>query len=104
MAFIDKEKAQIFFRTECLAKYPASFANGLLAAADQLANMPAADVAEVVHGEWEKVRVVSEEYGHSQVYYQHKDCKISPTELYESPYEHCPRCGAKMDGKEDENV
>lgn len=33
-----------------------------------VAEQPTADVAEVVHGEWEKVRVVSEEYGHSQVY------------------------------------
>ncbi len=46
--YIDKEKAQIFLRTECLAKYPASFANGLFAAADQLSKLPAADVVEVV--------------------------------------------------------
>ena len=48
MAYIEKEKAQEFLRTECLAKYPASFANGLLAAADQLNKLPAADVVEVV--------------------------------------------------------
>ena len=45
MAYIEKEKAQVFLRTECLAKYPASFANGLLAAADQLNKLPTADVA-----------------------------------------------------------
>ena len=59
---------------------------------------PTADAEEVKHGKWEKVQVVSEEYGYVQVYYQHKDCKISPTGLYESPFEYCPRCGAKMDG------
>ena len=48
MAYIEKEKAQIFLRTECLAKYPSSFANGLLAAADQLNKLPTADVVEVV--------------------------------------------------------
>ena len=60
---------------------------------------PTADVVEVKHGEWEKTKVVNEEYGYVEVYYQHKDCKISPAELYKCPFEHCPRCGAKMDGK-----
>lgn len=57
-----------------------------------------ANFVEVKHGEWGKVRVVSEKYGFVEVYYQHKDCKISPTELYKCPFENCPRCGAKMDG------
>ena len=65
--------------------------------------IPTADVVEMKHGEWGKVRVVSEEYGFVEVYYQHKDCKISPTELYRSPYEYCPRCGAKMDGGKADN-
>lgn len=59
---------------------------------------PTADVVEVTHGEWKKISVASKEYGYGQVYYQHSSCKISPTELYQSPYERCPRCGAKMDG------
>ena len=46
--YIDKEIAQVLLRTECLAKYPSSYANGLLAAADQLKKMESADVATVV--------------------------------------------------------
>lgn len=48
MAYIDKEKAQMFLRTDCLKRYPASFANGLLVAAEQLNKIPTADVVEVV--------------------------------------------------------
>ena len=46
--YIDKEIAQVLLRTECLAKYPSSYANGLLAAADQLNKLESADVATVV--------------------------------------------------------
>ena len=63
-----------------------------------LSKNPKADIEEVKHGEWKKISIVSEEYGYGQVYYQHDDCKKSPTELYSCPYERCPRCGAKMDG------
>ncbi len=52
-------------------------------------NAPTADVAEVKHGEWTKVGR----------YYQHKGCPVSPTELFYCPYEYCPRCGAKMNGR-----
>lgn len=55
-----------------------------------------ADFAEVKNGEWTRVDVMGNGYG--QIYYQHKDCGISSTELYRCPYEYCPRCGAKMDG------
>lgn len=46
--YIDKKIAQVLLRTECLAKYPSSYANGLLAAADQLNKLESADVVEVV--------------------------------------------------------
>lgn len=57
---------------------------------------PTADVAEVKHGEWTKVDVMGNGYG--QIYYQHKECPVSSTELFTCPYEYCPRCGAKMNG------
>lgn len=57
---------------------------------------PTADFAEVKRGEWTKVEVDGNGYG--QIYYQHKECTVSSTELYRCPYQHCPRCGAKMDG------
>jgi hypothetical protein len=61
---------------------------------------PAADVAEVKRGEWTKVDVMGNGYG--QIYYQHKECPVSSTELFACPYEYCPRCGAKMDGGKEE--
>ena len=57
-----------------------------------------ADVDEVKHGEWKKISV-SSEHGYGQVYYQHSICEINSTELFQCPYERCPRCGAKMDGE-----
>lgn len=63
MAYIDKENAQIFLRTECLAKYPTSFANGLLAAADQLNKLPTPDVVEVVRCKECKNLMFSDFYG-----------------------------------------
>ena len=56
---------------------------------------PTADVEEVKHGEWKKISVASE-HGYGQVYYQHSSCEVNSTELFQCPYERCPRCGAKM--------
>lgn len=88
MAYIDKEKAQIFLRTDCLKRYPASFASGLLVAADQLNKIPTADVVEVKHGEWV-------EDGEYQV------CSECGEEHHWGEYRatYCEDCGAKMDGK-----
>jgi hypothetical protein len=61
--YIERENAQIFLRTECLAKYPTSFANGLLAAADQLNKLPTADVVEVVRCKDCKHLMFSDCYG-----------------------------------------
>ena len=63
--------------------------------------IPTADVVEVKHGEWKKISVASE-HGYGQVYYQHSSCEINSTELFQCPYERCPRCGAKMDGEKNE--
>ena len=56
---------------------------------------PPADVVEVRHGKWRTVDIFSEK-GYGERYYQHKECS---TELYKSPYNFCPHCGAKMDGE-----
>lgn len=58
-------------------------------------NIPSADVVEVRHGKWRTVDIFSEK-GYGERYYQHKECS---TELYKSPYNFCPHCGAKMDGE-----
>lgn len=62
-----------------------------------LSKNPDADVEEVKHGEWKKISVASE-HGYGQIYYQHSSCEVNSTELFQCPYERCPRCGAKMDG------
>lgn len=63
---------------------------------EEINKIPTADVEEVKHGEWTKIDVRKNGYG--QIYYQHKECPVSSTELFTCPYERCPRCGAKMDG------
>ena len=70
---------------------------GLECAIAQCNKAPTADVVEVRHGEWQEYHVSGKSYG--QVYYQHKDCRVNETQLFPSPYEFCPRCGAKMDGE-----
>ena len=48
MAYIDVDKARKHLRVDCLAKYPTTYIDGLLAAAEELTRIPTADVAEVV--------------------------------------------------------
>lgn len=58
---------------------------------DALENIPAADVAPVVHGRWE--------YAPSNGVYDARcsNCGYCPGIMFwNSPY--CPNCGAKMDG------
>lgn len=47
MPYIDKELIEKL-KTSCIAKYPLSYINGILAFAKEIAEMPTADVVEVV--------------------------------------------------------
>lgn len=48
--YIEREAMLKVLRGSAVAKYPASFAMGLFAAADEASKQPAADVVEVRHG------------------------------------------------------
>ena len=60
-----------------------------------LAEMPAADVAPVVHGKW----APSERNPSFLVCSVCGDCYVYDEWVYERKWRYCPNCGAKMDGK-----
>ena len=72
----------------------ALFAPGMCYAPMQLQiikDLPAADVAEVVHGRW-----IPTEYPFMN---ECEDCSsCGYRTLYGNGYDYCPNCGAKMDG------
>lgn len=61
-----------------------------------LAEMPAADVVPVVHGEW---LLRHEGYGH---YWECSSCHKNPCIYVTKDTRYCPNCGAKMDEKGEE--
>ena len=60
--------------------------------ASEIADIPAADVAPVVHGRW----VEKEKYTFGIMY----DCSLCEDRILDNghPWNYCPNCGAKMDG------
>lgn len=65
-----------------------------------VAKQPTADVAEVVHGKWEKFDQECE------VEYICSNCNFSIVEAdpkQDCVFNYCPICGAKMDGKDGAN-
>ena len=74
----------------------------------EIDHVPAADVVEVVHGEW-KLHGNDDDLG-STYWCSHCYFQVDEELFYphgydeEKPYNYCPRCGAKMDGATDNNV
>lgn len=65
--------------------------------ARDISDLPAAEVAEVVHGRW-----IPTEYPFMN---ECEDCSsCGYRTLYGNGYDYCPNCGAKMDGGEDRAV
>lgn len=63
-----------------------------------IAEQPTADVVEVRHGEWEEERWC-DNFQHI-CSLCHKTVRVHPQSV---AYKYCPYCGAKMDGKGDNN-
>ena len=54
--------------------------------------LPAADVAPVVHGQWERMRRCSDAYGTTEA-----TCQACKTQQRLGDYsDYCPKCGARM--------
>lgn len=73
--------------------------NYAYAAMDVIKRLPAADVAEVVHGEWLR----SDDDWNSLTTIQCSSCGEewcfeTDDDVSLLNYKHCPNCGAKMDG------
>lgn len=85
--YIDREKIfpnGVFFVN---ADNPSASVDELI---DRICGLPVADVVEVRHGKWRKRKnwrlYVCSECSHEN----------------DNPYRYCPNCGAKMDGKEND--
>ena len=63
--------------------------------ASEIADIPAADVAPVVHGRW----VEKEKYTFGIMY----DCSLCENRILDNghPWNYCPNCGAKMNLEEE---
>nr|WP_277098314.1 hypothetical protein [Dialister invisus] len=65
----------------------------------EIDNLPAADVAEVVHGQW-----ILEREPDGKPYCFH--CSVCDNDFHYigifTAYDYCPNCGAKMDGMDGE--
>lgn len=74
--------------------------NDIVAISKYIANIPAADVVEVVHGRWED----SIDKWFEMDIYTCSKCRESYVLVEGTPKEnlwhYCPNCGAKMDGGE----
>ena len=91
--YIEREALLKVLRGSAVAKYPASFAMGLFAAADEASKLPAADVQTVVHGRW----IHKGQRVHLGVNWW--ACSVCGDESGAQWMRYCPNCGARMDGE-----
>jgi hypothetical protein len=93
----------VLFTVRSGVKTPTQEMRGANKVIDRIKSAPAADVAEVRHGEW--IDKPSGRYMHMASFCSvcWKKSGVGGTESNRhKPY--CPNCGAKMDGKEDKNA
>jgi hypothetical protein len=58
---------------------------------------PTIDAVPVVRGAWTTLQQTCNGYG--VMYYYHKECEVSGSEIHKRPFPYCPNCGAKMEDK-----
>ena len=103
--YIEREEVlkRLKFKAETDTTYNHLKRRGLESAMAQVRKAPAADVAPVVHGEWEDyhfVKVDCPKSGFPTV--KCSVCEIAFCDLINNHhfmYHFCPNCGAKMDGE-----
>lgn len=96
-----KEAAEMSESFEELGGESGIYAEAYEDAANMLQDMPAADVTEVVHGQW-----VHSRYDNCSEQFDIVKCSRCGHEAYAAAYfvrggNYCPNCGAKMDGGND---
>lgn len=79
-----------------------SYRSGFAEACIAVENAPAADVAEVKHGEW--LAVIKYESLINPYQHTCDRCCKSYFDRNTFDYPYCPNCGAKMDGKENKDA
>lgn len=67
-------------------------------AAQMLEQLPAADVAPVVHGRWDDSGRYTFPGGSTAVRCNNCGCALTVSEYHLNNWNYCPVCGAKMDG------
>lgn len=70
--------------------------------ADKIKDIPAADVAPVVHGRWICIRKGYGEYECSVCHGVDSDCSDYYGTHVVTEQDYCPNCGSRMDGDDDE--
>ncbi len=70
-------------------------------AAQMLEKLPAADVAPVVHGQWDDSGRYTFPGGSTAVRCTNCGCALTESEYHLNNWIYCPVCGAKMDGGEE---
>ena len=66
--------------------------------AEDLYSIPAADVAPVVHGQWDDSGRYTFPGGGTAVRCTECGCALTVSEYHLNNWNYCPVCGAKMDG------
>lgn len=74
------------------------FINGIESVLEYAENLPAADVAPVVHGRWDDSGRYTFPSGSTAVRCTECGCALTVSEFRLNNWNYCPVCGAKMNG------